>query len=109
MAARSPVAPAERRMRRPRPPPVAPRDAAAIDALYGLEPVYEPGGSNAELGVFIEVDCPYCGERFGTPVDLSAGSFSYIEDCQVCCRPIELSGEVDAAGRLGRCAARRLD
>ena len=35
------------------------------------------------------VDCPYCGEAFTTAVDLSAGSQAYIEDCPVCCRPIE--------------------
>ena len=96
-------------MSRPRIPPAATSDAATIDARYGLEPVYEPGGSNSELGAFITVDCPYCGERYETPVDLTAGSFSYIEDCQICCRPIELSVEVDGSGALGRCVARRLD
>ena len=96
-------------MARPRTPPVVPPDAVTIDARYGLEPVFEPGSGNAELGAFIVVDCPYCGERYETPVDLTAGSFSYIEDCQICCRPIELSVEVDAAGQLGPCAARRLD
>jgi hypothetical protein len=33
-------------------------------------------------------------------VDVSAGPFRYIEDCQVCCQPIELTGEVDDAGAL---------
>jgi hypothetical protein len=33
-------------------------------------------------------------------VDLSAGSFRYVEDCQVCCQPIELAGEVDEDGGL---------
>jgi hypothetical protein len=33
-------------------------------------------------------------------VDLSVGSFTYVEDCQVCCQPIELAGEVDDAGAL---------
>jgi hypothetical protein len=37
-----------------------------------------------ELGV----QCPYCGEHFTTTVDASAGDQEYIEDCQVCCRPI---------------------
>ena len=92
------------RARRPRLPA-----AATIDARYGLEPVYEPGGSDAELGGFVTVDCPYCGERYQTPVDLTGGSFSYVEDCQICCRPIELSGEVGAAGALEHFAARRLD
>ena len=96
-------------MPRHRARPPTPRHAAAVDALYGLEPVYEPGGSDAELGGFIAVDCPYCGERYETPVDLSSGSFSYIEDCQICCRPIELSGEIGGDGALESCAARRLD
>jgi len=87
---------------------VPPATQADVDARYGLEPVFEPGDA-AELGRFIVVDCPYCGERFETPVDLTAGSFSYVEDCQVCCRPIELSGEVSAAGVLRRTRAQRLD
>ncbi|MGY4637062.1 CPXCG motif-containing cysteine-rich protein [Pseudomonas sp. TE24901] len=33
-------------------------------------------------------DCPYCGEAVDTTVDLSGGDQRYIEDCQVCCRPI---------------------
>jgi hypothetical protein len=37
----------------------------------------------------ISVSCPYCGETFTTLVDGSAGKQSYIEDCQICCRPIE--------------------
>ena len=41
-----------------------------------------------------QVDCPYCGEPFTTAVDTSAGSQSYIEDCPVCCRPIEFHLEV---------------
>ena len=35
------------------------------------------------------VDCPYCGESFETDVDTSAGNQDTIEDCPVCCRPIE--------------------
>lgn len=37
----------------------------------------------------ISVSCPYCGETFDTTVDLSAGDQSYIEDCYVCCCPIQ--------------------
>lgn len=46
------------------------------------------------------VDCPYCGEIFVTLVDHSAGSQTYVEDCQVCCRPIEFHVQLDAAGGL---------
>lgn len=35
-----------------------------------------------------QIECPYCGESLGLLVDASAGSQRYIEDCQVCCRPI---------------------
>ena len=37
-----------------------------------------------------DISCPYCGEVFSVQVDSSAGEQAYIEDCQVCCRPIEL-------------------
>ena len=76
-------------------------DPLAIDALYGLEPVFEPGGpGSSQATEFVTIQCPYCGESFETAVDLSAGSFTYVEDCQVCCQPIELAGEVDDAGAL---------
>jgi hypothetical protein len=76
-------------------------DARAIDALYGLEPVFEPAvGSSSSLISFVTVECPYCGESFETAVDCSAGAFRYIEDCHVCCQPIELAGDVDDDGAL---------
>ncbi|MFV8834393.1 CPXCG motif-containing cysteine-rich protein [Aquisalimonas sp.] len=46
------------------------------------------------------VDCPYCGEPFTTLVDYSEGEQRYIEDCQVCCQPIEFVVAVDASGEL---------
>jgi transcription elongation factor Elf1 len=48
----------------------------------------------------VNLDCPYCGESFSTQVDVSAGSQSYVEDCAVCCRPIEVSIEVGDDGEL---------
>jgi hypothetical protein len=81
--------------------PHEPLDPQSIDALYGLEPVLEPGGpGSSQATEFVTIQCPYCGEGFETAVDLSAGSFTYVEDCQVCCQPIELAGEVDDAGAL---------
>jgi len=35
--------------------------------------------------------CPWCGESFEVRADLSAQSQSFIEDCQCCCRPIQVS------------------
>ena len=44
------------------------------------------------------VRCPWCGERFETAVDASAGDAEYVEDCQVCCRPIVIRLHVDGDG-----------
>ena len=88
----------------------APLDEHAVDALYGLEPVFEPGASDvASSAEFVDVDCPYCGERFSTAIDLSAGGFAYVEDCQVCCQPIELTSELDETGALVAVRATRSD
>jgi uncharacterized Zn finger protein len=48
----------------------------------------------------IAIQCPYCGESYETVVDLSAGSQHYIEDCAVCCRPIEVTLRVGDDGEL---------
>ena len=40
------------------------------------------------------VTCPFCGERIALLLDPSAGGQCYVEDCQVCCRPITVSFEV---------------
>lgn len=45
-----------------------------------------------------DVACPYCGEAITLLLDASAGSQGYVEDCQVCCRPITVLLEVDADG-----------
>jgi len=88
--------------------PREPFSPLTIDELYGLEPVLELGRTESLRSTeFVAIQCPYCGERFETAVDLSAGSFSYVEDCQVCCQPIELAGEVDGAGALAGVAAHR--
>jgi len=34
--------------------------------------------------------CPYCWERISMVLDSSEEESEYIEDCEVCCRPIEL-------------------
>lgn len=34
--------------------------------------------------------CPYCWEEISMLLDLSAGEQNYVEDCEVCCRPISL-------------------
>lgn len=44
------------------------------------------------------LDCPFCGEPISVVVDHSIGEQEYIEDCQVCCRPILLSISIDEDG-----------
>jgi hypothetical protein len=95
-----------RRERGPELPP-----AAEIDRLYGLEPVIEPAGADegAGLGEFVVVTCPYCAESYETPIDLTAGPVTQIEDCQVCCQPIELETRLTDEGALDTLLVRRLD
>ena len=38
--------------------------------------------------------CPYCGEPIELLLDVSEGDQSYVEDCSVCCRPIEVSVQI---------------
>jgi hypothetical protein len=85
-------------------------DEDSIDELYGLEPVWEPGTSGRlALEEYVAVRCPYCGERLETRVDLTADESSYVEDCEVCCRPIEFQVERDQGGALRALRVRRLD
>ena len=49
-----------------------------------------PGGR--QLGLYMErtFTCPHCGEEISVILDLSVSRQSYVEDCEVCCRPIEI-------------------
>lgn len=82
-----------------------------IDLLYGLEPVIEPGDSAGSDGLnpFADMTCPYCGEVTSIQLDLSAGSQSYVEDCQVCCQPIQMSVTIADDGSLDTFSAERMD
>ncbi|WP_363800838.1 CPXCG motif-containing cysteine-rich protein [Lysobacter firmicutimachus] len=46
----------------------------------------------------VEVQCPYCGEAIVLLIDDSAGDQRYVEDCQVCCRPIVVDVQLDEDG-----------
>jgi hypothetical protein len=34
--------------------------------------------------------CPYCWQTISMVVDLSVEDQTYVEDCEVCCHPIEI-------------------
>jgi len=36
----------------------------------------------------VQIRCPYCGASSWTLIDDTAEQQHYIEDCQVCCRPV---------------------
>lgn len=46
----------------------------------------------------VTIDCPYCGEPIEILLEPSEDSQRYIEECQVCCRPITISVTVDEEG-----------
>ena len=40
--------------------------------------------------LYYEYYCPYCGELISALLDLSVQEQNYIEDCEVCCNPINI-------------------
>ncbi|MUU78015.1 CPXCG motif-containing cysteine-rich protein [Winogradskyella endarachnes] len=40
--------------------------------------------------------CPYCWEQISMLIDVSQKQQNYIEDCEICCNPIEVSVEIEA-------------
>jgi len=44
------------------------------------------------------IGCPYCGEQIEIIIDCSIDSQDYIEDCSVCCRPINLAIIINTEG-----------
>jgi len=45
-----------------------------------------------------KIYCPYCGEPIAVLLDCSQDQQDYVEDCQVCCRPIVFQVTVDING-----------
>jgi len=45
----------------------------------------------------LEYACPNCGETLNLQIDLSGGGRQeFIQDCEVCCRPIRIQFELKA-------------
>jgi hypothetical protein len=40
--------------------------------------------------------CPYCGEEISMILDTSVQRQTYVEDCEVCCNPIEITYAIEA-------------
>lgn len=57
----------------------------------------------------VPVNCPYCGEAFETLLDSPQDGMRYIEDCPVCCQPIEFAVSAAPGGGFTVHAAREND
>ena len=54
---------------------------------------------NRALDRETEVQCPYCGERVTIVLDPASGAEqAYVEDCEVCCRPWQVTVRYDETG-----------
>jgi transcription elongation factor Elf1 len=60
---------------------------------------YRIANCGTSIGGMVPVEhffnCPYCGEQISMVLDLSVRRQTYVEDCEVCCNPIEIRYEVD--------------
>jgi transcription elongation factor Elf1 len=46
------------------------------------------------------VACPYCGEPTEITVDDEGGKQTFIQDCDVCCHPIQIRARVTEDGEV---------
>jgi len=55
------------------------------------------------------VTCPWCGEPVTLLVDRTAGDQTYVEDCPVCCHPMDVvvSADGDPGDPTGEVQTRR--
>lgn len=60
---------------------------------------HDPAGWDAPPDETAQVWCPYCGSEVELLLDAGGGARqSYVEDCEVCCRPWHLTVQWDPAG-----------
>jgi len=45
--------------------------------------------------------CPYCWETISMLLDSSVRAQTYVEDCEVCCNPIQLSPQFEDLEFIG--------
>ena len=65
--------------------------------MSGLDEEFPLGDGVADVTAW--VICPYCGETTELGIDPGGGPVQqYIEDCEVCCRPLQLTVRWDEQG-----------
>lgn len=48
----------------------------------------------------VSIECPHCGESFFLALDASEGTAQFTVDCEVCCRPMNVSVRFSDDGEL---------
>ncbi|WP_438480518.1 CPXCG motif-containing cysteine-rich protein [Oleiharenicola lentus] len=48
----------------------------------------------------LAISCPHCGESFSLAFDASEGSAEFVIDCEVCCRPMNVTIQVNDDGEI---------
>ncbi len=69
-----------------------------------LDPVFALVGCPGEgalMEVFERVNCPFCGQSFELSIDTTVPFQRFTTDCEVCCRPFQVSAECEAGEVLG--------
>ena len=63
----------------------------------GLDDEFPAGDGTADADAVIT--CPYCGESIEIVLDAGSGARQdYVEDCEVCCQPWQVSVQYAADG-----------
>lgn len=66
------------------------RRAKPVDGL-----LRERGGVHCLVEVSATIQCPFCGQAFEIALDTSVASQRFTTDCEICCRPFEVTAECE--------------
>ncbi|MDX1993936.1 MAG: CPXCG motif-containing cysteine-rich protein [bacterium] len=53
--------------------------------------------------------CPYCWQEISMLLDLTERRAQYVEDCEICCNPIEIRYKVEDHQYVTEFDAKRID
>jgi hypothetical protein len=54
-----------------------------------------PAFTVARIEITETIQCPYCGQAFELTVDTSTPSQRFTTDCEICCRPLQVTVECE--------------